>query len=161
MTDQERVLVERLMNAALQATTGWACFARSKRERDWIARLHLEIRAVAAALPDTSPVPTERHVCAGCGYRWAHPVPSPVELCGDCWRKVWPILKAAPGEPREAVRVLEEIRDLIGMHLSHFLALPEENTRRETIDCVEYLPLRQFIETRLDALRAAGEGGKA
>lgn len=53
------------------------------------------------------PVPAPReaaHYCAGCGHRWEGDR-SPVELCGDCWRKHTAVA------PREAVRVLEAIRN--------------------------------------------------
>jgi hypothetical protein len=38
------------------------------------------------------------HRCSGCGLRWQTTAPGSVaaELCGDCWRKVQPILHASP-----------------------------------------------------------------
>lgn len=38
--------VEQLRRLAKQATNGWACYAKTKREHDDIARLHGEIDAI-------------------------------------------------------------------------------------------------------------------
>lgn len=53
------------------------------------------------------------HRCSGCGLRWMTTQPGSVaaELCGDCWRKVQPILHALPAarpEPPAAEALIEK-----------------------------------------------------
>jgi hypothetical protein len=48
MTDSVSHRLKALQKLAREATNGWACYARTKREQDEIARLHREIDAIAS-----------------------------------------------------------------------------------------------------------------
>lgn len=43
-------LFEKAMRLAREGANGWACFAKTKREHDDIARIHQELNALRAAL---------------------------------------------------------------------------------------------------------------
>jgi hypothetical protein len=59
---------------------------------------------------------TYEHRCSGCGLRWMYHATGSVavELCGDCWRKVQPILTAGPVAPPPGYSREEFERDRFG-----------------------------------------------
>jgi hypothetical protein len=65
----------------------------------WNAAIDAALALLAPTPGETAPDHTDGW-CSGCGLRWKGDL-SCTELCGDCWRKVQPILHAAP-PPAEA-----------------------------------------------------------
>lgn len=85
--------VAALLKIAKEATNGWGCYARTKREHAEIARLHTAIRTAEAANPECPWSVDEDGVWeGGCEITWVCETGTPAEngmrFCPRCGRRL-------------------------------------------------------------------------